>query len=150
MYSHWGKFIFDKKGVIFPRCMFIACMLIALVTAYVIVKCAQLGECWLETKTCYPIWNGFSVTGVNGYGWSVYSKTSVNIWCAKRLIEISMAILCFSWLLSCSYKSRPPEKLSTFIVSTVPVDGLTLSGARPSAGIVMIKFGSSIHKGLLL
>ena len=48
-----GKFILDKKGVIFPRCMFTACMLIALVTAYVIVKCAQLGECWLETKNMF-------------------------------------------------------------------------------------------------
>ena len=33
------------------------------------------------------------------------------------------------------------EKKPKFIISTMPADGLALSGARPSAGTVMTKFG---------
>ena len=40
--------------------------------------------------------------------------------------------------------------MSTFVVSTVPADGLAPSGARLSAGTVMSKPGSQIYMELAL
>ena len=42
------------------------------------------------------------------------------------------------------------EKMSHYLVSTVPEDGLAPLGARPSVGTVMITFGFLIYKGITL
>ena len=40
--------------------------------------------------------------------------------------------------------------MCSFVVCTVPADGLAPSGARPSAGIVTTMYGSLIYMGLAL
>ena len=60
---------------------------------------------------------------------------------SRRPLEMTSSVPNM-WCKSSDRHINLEEDISSFPVSTVPADGLAPSGARPSAGTMLVKFGS--------